>query len=89
MNDAENKADDENMANDGIPTLDHNNAVPGPGGQIGPYKLLRILGEGGYGIVYMAERQRPVKRRVALRVSGDTLLNSYQGAPYSIRHRNR
>ena len=40
----------------------------GPGAVIGRYKLLRILGEGGYGIVYLAEQQRPVKRRVALKV---------------------
>jgi WD40 repeat protein/serine/threonine protein kinase len=68
MNDAENRADDESLGIDGIPTAENNCAVPGPGGHIGPYKLLRILGEGGYGIVYLAEQQRPVKRRVALKV---------------------
>ncbi len=35
---------------------------------IGPYKLLQTLGEGGMGIVYMAEQQEPVRRRVALKV---------------------
>jgi len=50
------------------PTRSSDGSVMGPGGKIGPYKLLRILGEGGYGIVYLAERQRPVKRRVALKV---------------------
>jgi serine/threonine protein kinase/tetratricopeptide (TPR) repeat protein len=40
----------------------------GPGGQIGPYKLLSILGEGGFAVVYLAEQQQPVKRRVALKV---------------------
>jgi serine/threonine protein kinase len=39
-----------------------------PGGQIGPYKLLRVLGEGGFAIVYLADQQRPVKRHVALKV---------------------
>jgi len=39
-----------------------------PGGWIGHYKLLRILGEGGMGIVYLAEQQQPIKRRVALKV---------------------
>ena len=34
----------------------------------GRHKLLRILGEGGYGIVYLADQQRLVKRRVALKV---------------------
>jgi len=39
-----------------------------PGGQIGRYKLLSILGEGGMGIVYLAEQERPIKRRIALKV---------------------
>jgi len=38
------------------------------GSRIGPYKLLSILGEGGMGIVYLAEQKRPIKRRVALKV---------------------
>ena len=33
-----------------------------PGTQIGPYKLLQQLGEGGMGVVYMAEQKEPVKR---------------------------
>ncbi|MHC4992135.1 MAG: serine/threonine protein kinase, partial [Planctomycetota bacterium] len=37
----------------------------GPGTQIGPYKLLQVIGEGGFGVVYMAEQERPVRRRVA------------------------
>jgi eukaryotic-like serine/threonine-protein kinase len=36
--------------------------------RIGPYKLLEKIGEGGYGIVYMAEQERPVRRRVALKI---------------------
>ena len=47
-------------------------ALGGPaervGGQIGPYKLLSALGEGGFAIVYLAEQERPVKRRVALKI---------------------
>jgi serine/threonine protein kinase/tetratricopeptide (TPR) repeat protein len=38
------------------------------GSRIGRYKLLSILGEGGMGIVYLAEQQRPIKRQVALKV---------------------
>jgi len=38
------------------------------GSQIGPYKLLGILGEGGYGIVYLAEQHEPIRRRVALKI---------------------
>lgn len=37
-------------------------------GQIGPYRLLSILGEGGFSIVYLAEQDKPVRRRVALKV---------------------
>ncbi len=39
-----------------------------PGTQIGPYKLLEQIGEGGFGIVFMAEQQHPVRRKVALKV---------------------
>ena len=37
----------------------------GPGTQIGQFKLLQQIGEGGFGVVYLAEQMRPVKRRVA------------------------
>jgi len=40
----------------------------GPGSVIGPYKLLEQIGEGGFGVVFMAEQQRPVRRKVALKV---------------------
>src|SRR5262249_30831137 len=40
----------------------------GPGTRIGPYKLLQKIGEGGMGVVYMAEQEHPVKRRVALKI---------------------
>ena len=43
-------------------------AEPEPGSRIGPYKLLQKLGEGGCGVVFMAEQERPVRRRVALKI---------------------
>src|SRR6187397_2143675 len=36
--------------------------------RIGPYKLLQKLGEGGYGVVYMAEQDQPIRRRVAVKI---------------------
>jgi len=38
------------------------------GDRIGRYKLLQQIGEGGCGIVYLAEQEEPVRRRVALKV---------------------
>jgi serine/threonine protein kinase len=43
-------------------------AAEQPGSKIGPYKLLQQIGEGGFGVVYMAEQTQPVRRRVALKV---------------------
>ena len=43
-------------------------ATEGPGTRIGPYKLLQRIGEGGMGVVYMAEQEAPVRRKVALKV---------------------
>ncbi len=40
----------------------------GPGTRIGPYKILQLIGEGGFGSVYMAEQEKPVSRRVALKI---------------------
>jgi non-specific serine/threonine protein kinase/serine/threonine-protein kinase len=40
----------------------------GPGATIGPYKLLERIGEGGFGLVFMAEQQQPVRRKVALKI---------------------
>ncbi|MFO0808954.1 MAG: protein kinase [Gemmataceae bacterium] len=40
----------------------------GPGARVGPYKLLQEIGEGGMGVVYMAEQEEPVRRKVALKI---------------------
>src|SRR5262249_38078868 len=58
---------------EGVPaasTLVLTSAAPGEkaGDRIGRYKLLQQIGEGGCGVVYMAEQEEPVRRRVALKV---------------------
>jgi serine/threonine protein kinase/tetratricopeptide (TPR) repeat protein len=39
-----------------------------PGSLIGPYKLVEQIGEGGFGVVFLAEQQHPVRRTVAVKV---------------------
>ena len=39
-----------------------------PGDKIGHYKLLQQIGEGGCGVIYLAEQQEPIRRRVAFKV---------------------
>ena len=49
------------------PTMDQ--PLPEKSGtQVGPYKLLQQIGEGGFGVVFMAEQQEPVRRMVALKI---------------------
>src|SRR5215831_18745791 len=43
-------------------------AAERPGTVIGAYKLVEQIGEGGFGAVFMAEQQQPVRRKVALKV---------------------
>jgi eukaryotic-like serine/threonine-protein kinase len=48
--------------------LDRNSVAERPGSIIGAYKLLEQIGEGGFGVVFLAEQQQPVRRRVALKI---------------------
>src|SRR5262245_23308040 len=56
------------LAAGGDATHDLHPITDGPGSCIGSYKLLQLLGEGGMGVVYMAEQMQPVVRRVALKI---------------------
>jgi eukaryotic-like serine/threonine-protein kinase len=59
------------LDNPAEPEADHNpesSLIEGLGTRIGRYKLLQKIGEGGGGMVYMAEQQEPVRRRVALKI---------------------
>ena len=51
-----------------VPSADSLSPVEGLGAVIGSYKLLELIGEGGFGDVYMAEQQEPVRRKVALKI---------------------
>jgi len=43
-------------------------SIAKPGEEIGRFKLLQQIGEGGFGVVFMAEQHKPVRRKVALKV---------------------
>ena len=63
--------DDGGAAESLIGTVDHNavNSIhEEAGSKIGPYKLLQRIGEGGFGVVFMAEQTQPVNRKVALKI---------------------
>ena len=59
------EADDSETA----PTLSMEDPIgEQPGDQIGPYLLLQEIGQGGMGVVFLAEQESPVKRKVALKI---------------------
>jgi serine/threonine protein kinase len=55
-------------APDPVATVDAQPSSERPGTVVGPYKLLEQIGEGGFGVVFMAEQQQPLRRKVAVKV---------------------
>ena len=52
----------------GVATRADSEITEGPGGQIGPYTLIEVIGEGGFGKVLVAEQNHPVRRMVAVKI---------------------
>jgi len=60
---------DEDEDKDNAPSLEILDLmIEKPGSEIAGYRLLRILGEGGMGIVYLAQQEEPIRRQVAIKV---------------------
>ncbi len=57
-----------NLPESGIPREEPALPAEGPGSRIGRYRLIRRIGEGGCGVVYEAEQEEPVRRKVALKI---------------------
>src|SRR5439155_17401827 len=58
----------ESLAPHLVATVAERPVSEGPGTIIGPYQLLEQIGEGGFGVVFMAEQQQPLRRKIALKV---------------------
>ena len=64
MSDAQHASDETGIAS----TVNADLPPENVGSVIGPYKLLQQIGQGGFGVVYMAEQEKPVRRVVALKI---------------------
>jgi serine/threonine protein kinase/Tol biopolymer transport system component len=67
-NDSRNHVRHQDADSDFFPPVSHSDQTEAIGTKVGPYKVLSLLGEGGFGIVYLAEQKKPVRRQVALKV---------------------
>ena len=62
------RANDQRPGPDSQPTYDLASIVERPGATVGPYRLMEQIGEGGFGLVFVAEQTTPVRRKVALKI---------------------
>jgi eukaryotic-like serine/threonine-protein kinase len=60
-----------------------------PGTRIGPYRLMQQIGEGGFGLVFVAEQQQPVRRKVALKVIKPGMDSGPRSSPASMPNGRR
>src|SRR5579871_2952634 len=49
-------------------TADYVPIAERPGSEIGPYRLMEQIGEGGFGLVFVAHQEQPVRRKIALKI---------------------
>jgi serine/threonine protein kinase/tetratricopeptide (TPR) repeat protein len=59
---------EDSIGHEHAPTASLGSILERAGGRIGRYKLLSVLGEGGMGVVYLAEQFEPIRRQVALKI---------------------
>ena len=52
----------------GVVSLGEGSPDETPGSNVGPYTVLELIGEGGFGLVFLAEQHHPVRRKVAVKV---------------------
>ena len=65
---SQNSSTDFPASSDQASPVDYGSLMSGAAFEIGKYKLLKQIGEGGFGTVYEAEQMEPVRRRVALKI---------------------
>ncbi len=65
---ARNAASDAGIMAGTTKTVPTDTIIESPGSVIGPYRILQLIGEGGFGSVFLAEQFEPVRRRVALKI---------------------